>query len=248
MNRITQNGSTSNIERIDLRQDGTGANPGYGFTGATGSSTGLIIATQCDNESSATVYTSAGGTIDSITTIGTYQTPTTGHCRLKEVDSTNEKGEYEVQFADARYAVSGAKLLRVTISGITGLLPRTYTVQLTAVNVNDGVRFGLSAIPNASAGANGGVPTVDANNNVHGLQTRTCSDASVIGTLTQAQVAQVSERVTGKVWYIGGGGMDDVAAPTLTVVGTAGTTTAYYQIVATNANGHTRGYTTNAGT
>src|SRR5690348_12850576 len=49
---------------------------GAGLTGLTFSSTGLIISTIADNESSATAYTVAGSTIETIATLGTYSAPT----------------------------------------------------------------------------------------------------------------------------------------------------------------------------
>jgi hypothetical protein len=92
---------------------------GAGLTGLTSASSGLIISTIADNESTATAYTVAGSTIEGITTLGTYAAPTATKCRFKEVDATNHKGVYEIQLADARYAVSSAKSLLVSISGAT---------------------------------------------------------------------------------------------------------------------------------
>lgn len=88
---------------------------GAGLTGLTSASAGLIISTIADNESAPTVY--SGSNLETITTLGTYAAPTAGKARFKEVDSTNHRGVYEVQLADARYAVSGAKSLLVSISG-----------------------------------------------------------------------------------------------------------------------------------
>lgn len=92
---------------------------GAGLTGLTSASSGLIISTIADNEASATSYTVAGSTIETITTLGTYAAPTATKCRFKEVDATNHKGVYEIQLADARYAVSSAKSLLVSVSGAT---------------------------------------------------------------------------------------------------------------------------------
>lgn len=92
---------------------------GAGLTGLTSASSGLIISTIADNEASPTTYTAAGSTIETITTLGTYAAPTSGKCRFKEVDATNHKGVYEIHLADARYAVSSAKSLLVSVSGAT---------------------------------------------------------------------------------------------------------------------------------
>ena len=44
--------------------------------------------------------------------------PTATKCRFKEVDATNHPGVYEFQFADARFAVSNAKRLVISASGV----------------------------------------------------------------------------------------------------------------------------------
>lgn len=123
---IRKNGSTSNILRATLRSSATG----QGLTGLAYNSTGLVIGTVCDNEATTTTYTAAGSTIETITTLGTFATPTSTKCRFKEVDATNHPGLYEIQLDNTRFAVSSAKILRVTISGATNLLSKDVIVQL----------------------------------------------------------------------------------------------------------------------
>jgi hypothetical protein len=105
---------------------------GAGLTGLTSASSGLIISTIVDNEASATAYTAAGSTIESITTLGTYATPTATKCRFKELDSTNHKGVYEFQFADARFSVSNAKSLLISVSGTSNLAQADYVIPLVS--------------------------------------------------------------------------------------------------------------------
>jgi hypothetical protein len=152
---LRKNGATSNVFRAILRNSSTGA----GLTGLSSSSTGLIISTIADTETSATAYTQAGSTIQTITTLGTYAAPSANNCRFKEVDSTNHPGLYEFQFADARFAVSSAKYLHVCVSGAASLLTKDITIQLTSADVDDGVRMGQTALPNAAANASGGIIT-----------------------------------------------------------------------------------------
>lgn len=133
---------------------------GGGLTGLTSASSGLRIATIADNEASATAYTVAGSTIETITTLGTYAAPTATKCRFKEVDSTNHPGVYELQIADARFAVSSAKSLLVSVSGATNAAETDFVVPLTDVDPYDSVRGGQTALPNAAAGANGGLPVL----------------------------------------------------------------------------------------
>jgi hypothetical protein len=158
MQILRKRASTSNILRLMLRDSSTGA----GLTGLTNASSGLIISTIADVESSATAYTAGGSTIETISTLGTFAAPTATKCRFKEVDATNHPGLYELQFADARFAVSNARALRVSISGATGLLTRDLTVQLTSFDPDDAIRAGLTSLPNANAEASGGLPTLSA--------------------------------------------------------------------------------------
>lgn len=123
-----KNGQGSVVLRVKLLD--SSSTGGAGLTGLTSASSGLIVSTIADNEAAATTYTAAGSTIEGITTLGTYAAPTATKCRFKEVDATNHKGVYELQFADARFAVSGAKSLLVSIAGATNLAQADFVVQL----------------------------------------------------------------------------------------------------------------------
>ena len=115
---LRKHSSTSNLIRFTLKNSSTGV----GLTGLTSASSGLIISTICDNEATATAYAVAGSTIETITTLGTFATPTATKCRFKEVDATNHKGLYEFQFADARFSAASAKRLIISVTGATNLL------------------------------------------------------------------------------------------------------------------------------
>lgn len=119
---------------------------GAGLTGLTSASSGLIVSTIADNEASATTYTVAGSTIESITTLGTYAAPTATKCRFKEVDATNHKGVYEIQIADARFAVSSAKSLLVSISGATNAAETDVVIPLRDLDPYDAAAGGLSRL------------------------------------------------------------------------------------------------------
>src|SRR5580765_1818405 len=95
-------GGTSKVLRVTILESTSAA--GAGKAGRTFSSAGLIISTIADNEATATTYTQAGSTIETITTLGTFAAPTATKCRFKEVDSTNHKGIYEIQIANARWS------------------------------------------------------------------------------------------------------------------------------------------------
>lgn len=123
-----KNGQGSVIVRAKLLD--SSSTTGAGLTGLSSASSGLIISTIADVEATATAYTVAGSTIESITTLGTYAAPTATKCRFKEVDSTNHKGIYEFQFADARFAVANAKSIIVSVLGATNLAQADFVIQL----------------------------------------------------------------------------------------------------------------------
>lgn len=138
-------GSTSNILRVFLQD--SRVTDGSGLTGLSSASSGLKIVTIADVEASVTSYTVAGSTIESITTLGTFATPTATKCRFKEIDSTNLPGWYEIQLDDTRFAVSNAKALQIMIFGASNLVPCNVEVQLAAgVDVDNATSAGLSRL------------------------------------------------------------------------------------------------------
>jgi hypothetical protein len=152
-----KNGQTSVVLRVKLRD--SSVSTGAGKTGLTGSSSGLIISTIADNEATATTYTQAATHIQTISTLGTFAAPSASNCRFGEVDSTNHPGVYELQIADARFAVSSAKSLLISISGVTNLAQTDVCVPLRSVDPYDGVHGGMSALPNTACTTNASLLT-----------------------------------------------------------------------------------------
>ncbi|MEY5097444.1 MAG: hypothetical protein RJA36_163 [Pseudomonadota bacterium] len=73
-------------------------------------------------------------------------------------------GYYRLDSPDAAFA-TGANY--VDFGGtVTGMIVIGGRVRLVDFDLEDSVRAGLTALPNAAAAANGGLPTVDANNSV----------------------------------------------------------------------------------
>jgi hypothetical protein len=134
-------GQTSIVLRVKIRN--SSVSTGAGLTGLTSSSTGLRIATIADNEATPTAYTVAGSTIETITTLGTFATPTATKCRFKEVDATNHPGVYELQIDNTRFAVASAKSLLITISGATNAAECDVCIPLRTVNPYSAA-FGLT--------------------------------------------------------------------------------------------------------
>jgi len=108
------NGVTSVLLRVKI-PDIDSDDPNAGLTGLTNATSGLIVSTIANNEATATAYT--GANLESIAALGTFAAPTAGKCRFKEVDATNHPGLYEIQIADARWAVSGARSAIITVVG-----------------------------------------------------------------------------------------------------------------------------------
>jgi hypothetical protein len=125
-------GAVSNVLRVKIRD--TSANDGSGKTGLAFGDAGLIISTICDNEATPTVYTSAGSTTETIATLGTFAAPTATKCRFKKVDDTNNPGLVEIQIADARFAVAGARRMTITISGVSDAEQTDVQIDLTGQN------------------------------------------------------------------------------------------------------------------
>ena len=121
--------STSNVFRVQLRSSTTG----QGLTGLTFSTSGLIVSTITDNEATTTVYTATASNLETVTTLGTFAAPTASKARFREVDATNHKGLYEIQIANARFAVASAKIIRISITGAAGMLDKDLIIQLEQV-------------------------------------------------------------------------------------------------------------------
>jgi len=87
---------------------------------------------------------------------------TTAHTDNKgiEVDATNAPGLYRVDWPDAAFA-TGVDRVILTVT-CTGVAPAHLIVELVNYDPTDGVRLGLTALPNAAADAAGGLIISDA--------------------------------------------------------------------------------------
>ena len=139
-------GQTSVILRVKILD--ASVTTGAGKTGLAFDTSGLRIATIADNEATTTDYTSAGSTIETISTLGTFATPTATKCRFKEVDSTSHPGVYELQLDNTRFSVANAKSLLITISGV--MLTSEYEVVIPLLDVDpySSTNFGMVQLAN----------------------------------------------------------------------------------------------------
>lgn len=172
---------------------------GAGKTGLTNVSGGLIISTIADNEATATVYTSAASNVETVTALGTYSAPTASKCRFKEVDATNHKGIYEIQFADARFAVANAKGLLISISGVANAAECDAVIPLRDLDPYDSVRAGLTALPNAAAAASGGLIINGGNSGTVTLAAFTVTGATIhTGNVTLSDGLTITRSTAGQ--------------------------------------------------
>lgn len=142
MKLLKINSVTAVILRVKLLD--SSVTTGAGLAGLTSASAGLLISTIADLEATATAYAQASSKIESITTLGTFATPTATKCRFKEVDATNHPGVYEIQLANARFAVTSATSLLISISGATNLAQYDAEIQTETIGA-DAQQLGSSA-------------------------------------------------------------------------------------------------------
>lgn len=179
-----QRGSTSVMITIFIPDNSR--TDGGGLTGLTNASTNLRIAYRRELDATFTTY--SGANIEQQTTIGTYQAPSTSSkIRFKEIDSTNAPGEYELHFHDSATAFGAGDTSQSVVVNIletsTAVLhigPNAVLIPLVPWNYQDGVRMGLTALPNFNAGANGGLPVLSVSGTTLGYT------VSTVTTLTNA--------------------------------------------------------------
>lgn len=80
--------------------------------------------------------------------------------RAIEIDAASSPGLYRVDWPDAAFATGADKVLLVVSA--TGLHPAVEEIQLVDYDPEDGIRLGLTALPNAVADAAGGLSISDA--------------------------------------------------------------------------------------
>ena len=145
-------GTTSKILQVFVQD--SSSTTGAGLAGLTNASAGLTAYYHRDTDTTATAISLVTMTVGTFTSSG-----------FKEIDSTNMPGWYQLCPPNAALA-SGAKCVAIHLKGATNMAPLPIEIELTAVDNQDGVRFALTALPNAAAGGSGGLPTADANNSV----------------------------------------------------------------------------------
>lgn len=145
-------GTTSKM--VDIFVQDSSSTTGAGLSGLVYNSGSLTAYYHRDTDSAATAITLA------TMTVGTWATG-----GFKEISSTNMPGVYQIGIPNAALA-SGATSVIIMLKGATNMAPVVLEIELTAWDNQNATTGGLSALPNANAAANGGLPTVDSNNAV----------------------------------------------------------------------------------
>ena len=156
--RWIKSGSTS--QTIDIFVLNSSSTVGAGLTGLVFNSAGLTCYYRKGALGAATSVTLA--------TLALITTPwATGG--FKEVDATNMPGLY--RFDIPNLALDTAGITVIYFKGAANMAPVVLEIEVVAVDVFDGVRMGLTSLPNAVAGAINGVPlSVAAGGAVNTLQ------------------------------------------------------------------------------
>ena len=128
------------------------------FVQDSSSTVGAGLAALVYNSASLTCYYRKGATGASAQLVLATQTVGGAHSDggFVQIDATNMKGVYRLDLSDTMVAAAG--MLTVVLRGAANMAPCVLEIEVVAVNKFDGVRQGLTALPNAVAGAASGLP------------------------------------------------------------------------------------------
>lgn len=140
-------GATSVLLRIFIQD--SSSTTGAGLAGLAFNTAGLTCYRMRDDDGNA------GATAISLATatLGTWAAG-----GFKEKDATNAPGWYEFGVTNAAIA-TGSRTVGVHLKGATNMAPLPIEIELTGWDNQDGVRGGMTALPNAAAEAAGGLYT-----------------------------------------------------------------------------------------
>jgi len=161
---------------------------GAGLTGLTSASTNLTAYYYLNDAASSTVITLASMTLGTFTSSG-----------FIVVDETNMPGVYSLGIPNA--ALTGADSVTIYLfektTAALNMAPVVLEIQLTDFDPNDGVRGGLTSLPNAAADAAGGLATsAGGATGIDDLATPTNITAGTITTVTNLTNAPTNGDLT----------------------------------------------------
>ena len=140
-------GATSKRIPVFVQDSTLAATTGAGLAGLVYNSAGLTCYYWREDEGNAgaTAVTLATATRGTFTSSG-----------FIEKDATNQPGMYEFGVPNAAIA-SGAEWVEFLFKGATSMVATVVRIYLEAIDVQDTVRLGLTAIPNVASGSDGSV-------------------------------------------------------------------------------------------
>lgn len=159
--------TTSKIVRLFVQD--TTQTDGRGLTGLVFNSAGLTAYFIKEGDASPTAITLVTATVGTWVSGGFVQ-----------ISAANMPGWYELHLPNA--AIASGRSCGVMLKGAANMVQCVLEIELEATDNQDAVRYGLSALPNVAAGANGGLPLGDASG-------RTTVGALAAGSITAAAIA-----------------------------------------------------------
>src|SRR5258708_6272813 len=138
-------GATSQTINLFVR-DST-SSTGAGLTGLVFNSAGLTAYYALPQAASVQITLATLAAVTSVYSSGGF----------KEIDATNMPGWYRFDLPNA--TIASGIFSSIHLRGAANMAPLPLEIQLIAVNLQDTVRFGLTALPNVASGSAGAIPT-----------------------------------------------------------------------------------------
>lgn len=136
-------GSTSQSTEIFIQD--SSSTTGAGLTGLVFNTSGLTAYYMLSRAAAVSITLATLAAVTSAYSSGGF----------KEIDATNAPGWYRFDIPDA--ALASGRRVSIHFKGATNMAPLPLAIQLTGWDNQDAVHGGMTALPNAVAGASGGV-------------------------------------------------------------------------------------------
>ena len=160
------------MAKLDIQANST-SHSEYIFIQNSSSTTGAGLTGLVFNTASLTAYYAVERGAATAITLVTLASATAAWASggFIAVDGTNMPGLYRFDVPNALFSIAATKNVVVMLKGATNMAPVVLEYQIVAYNPDDSVRLGLTALPNAVAGALNGLPlSVNAAGAVNTLQ------------------------------------------------------------------------------
>lgn len=143
-----KSGTTSKM--LNMFVQDSSKTTGAGLAGLSNNSSGLLAHYIREGESASNPIAIVSAAIGTWTTGG-----------FIEIESSAMPGLYQIGLPNA-VCSANAKSATLYYFGATNMSPVLMEIELTATDNQDGVRYGMTALPNAAAAASNGLPTAGA--------------------------------------------------------------------------------------